>query len=299
VRDNRAVDLRWFRLLVELADRGTLRAVADATGYSTSAVSQQLAGLQRALDSVLVEPSGRRLRLTPAGRALLPYARTVLATIDAARGELAAEAEPAGPVRLAGFASALILRVVPAVRELRREHPAIVVSMQEREPEEVAVLLAEDAVDVGLVYEYSLVPRAGIGVRFGEVRMSLVVPETETRGLRELLADPAVGWITNSRASDDDELIHRVGARFGAQPVVEHRIDSLDLLVDVVRSGVGVALIAANGPQPAGVRYVELDGAAGIRCGYALTRPGRERWPANAALIEAITSPERAPTSPG
>jgi DNA-binding transcriptional LysR family regulator len=292
------MDLRWFRLLVELADRGTLRAVADATGYSTSAVSQQLNGLQRALGAVLVEPSGRRLQLTPAGRALLPYARSVLATIDAARGELDADGPPSGSVRLAGFATALLLRVVPAVRELRRRHPGVVVTMQEREPDEVAGLLAEDAVDVGLIYEYSLVPRAGVGVRFGEIPMSLVVPETETRGLTELLADADVGWITNSRASDDDELIHRVGARFGAQPVVAHRIDSLQLLTDVVRAGLGVALIAANGPRPPGVRYVDLHGAAGVRCGYALTRPGRERWPANAALIEAITTPAP-PAAPG
>jgi DNA-binding transcriptional LysR family regulator len=284
------MDLRWFRLLVELADRGTLRAVADTTGYSTSAVSQQLAALQRELGSVLVEPAGRRLRLTPAGRALLPYARQVLATVDAARGELDSGAEPAGLVRLAGFASALLQRVVPAVRELRRVHPGIVVAMQEREPDEVAALLADDAVDVGLIYEYSLVPRTGAGVRFGEVPMSLVVPETETRGLTELLADARVGWVTNSRADDDDELIHRVGARFGANPVVTHRIDSLVLLADVVRAGLGVALIAANGPQPAGVHYLDLHGAAGVRSGFALTRPGREHWPANAALIDAITS---------
>jgi DNA-binding transcriptional LysR family regulator len=284
------MDLRWFRLLTELADRGTLRAVAEATGYSTSAVSQQLAALQRAVGSVLVEPTGRRLQLTPAGRALLPYARSVLATLDAARGELQADGSPVGQVRLAGYASALIARVVPAVRELRRLHPGVVVTMQEREPTEVLELLAEDEVDVGLVYEYSLVPRAGAGVRFGEVPMALVVKADETRGLAALLADPEIGWITNSRASDDDELIQRVGARFGVRPVVAHRIDSLDLLVEIVEAGLGVALTAETGPQPPGVRYVSLEGAAGTRSGYALTRPGRERWPANAALIAAVTA---------
>ncbi|MFJ9543832.1 LysR family transcriptional regulator [Streptomyces sp. NPDC101225] len=69
------MDLRWMRVLVELAEHGTLRAAADVTGYSTSAVSQQLAVLQRSLGVVLVEPVGRTLALTPAGRAFLPRTR--------------------------------------------------------------------------------------------------------------------------------------------------------------------------------------------------------------------------------
>jgi DNA-binding transcriptional LysR family regulator len=292
------VDVRWLQVLVELADRGTLRAVADATGYSTSAVSQQLASLQREIGDVMVEPAGRRLVLTPAGRALLPHARSVLATLDAARGDLAPGGPPVGQVRVAGFASALMQRVVPAVVRLRRDHPGLVVTMAEREPGEVIELLAEDAVDVGLVYDYSLVPRGLGGARFGEVAMALVVPPVERRGPGELLADPDLGWITNSRATDDDELIRVVGARFGSRPRVAHRIDSLDLLVRLVAAGMGAALIAGDGPRLDAVRYVELQGAAGTRRGYALTRPGRERWRANAALIEAIAEAGSSKESP-
>ena len=283
------MDVRWLRVLVELADHGTLRSVAAGTGYSTSAVSQQLAALQRDVGQTLVAPTGRRLVLTPAGRALLPYARSVLATLDAARGELDPTAEPVGQVRLAGFASALVRYVFPAVVRLRSRHPGLTVSMQEREPGEVAELLAEDAVDIGLSYDYSLVPRGIPGTAFYQVPVALVVPAGERRGLAELLADPATGWITNSRAPDDDALIAHVGARYGAVPQVVHRIDSLDLLVRVVAAGLGVALIAEDGPQPDGVRYLVLDGAAGSRRGYALTRPGRDRWRANAAVIQALT----------
>jgi DNA-binding transcriptional LysR family regulator len=288
------MDVRWLRVLVELADRGTLRAVAEATGYSTSAVSQQLAALQRELGAGLVEAAGRRLVLTPAGRALLPHARTALAALDAARGELDPGAEPVGEVRLAGFASALVRDVVPAVAALRRRHPGLTVSMEEREPEEVAALLAADRIDIGLSYDFSLVPRAVAGVPFTQVRMALVVPVAETRGLDRLLADPATGWITNSRAQDDDELVARLGARLGVRPRVAHRIDSLDLLVELVAAGLGVALIAADGPAHDGVRYLDLDGAAGTRRGYALTRPGRERWPAVAAVIGALTGAQPA-----
>ena len=288
------MDTRWLRVLVELADRGTLRAVADATGYSTSALSQQLAALQREAGDVLVEPSGRRLALTPAGRALLPHARAVLVTLDAARGDLEPQGPPVGAVRLAGYATALHRHVVPALARLRRDHPRLVVDVQEREPQEVVALLAEDAIDVGLVYEYSLVPQGLGGDPFGEVPLALVVPDGEGRGLAELFGDPQVGWITNSRGPDDDELLARVAARHGAAPRIApriaHRIDSLDLLVQLVVAGLGIALIADDGPRAPGVRYRDLHGAAGTRTGYALTRPGRERWRANAAVIEAVTA---------
>jgi DNA-binding transcriptional LysR family regulator len=283
------MDVRWLRVLVDLADHGTLREVAASTGYSTSAVSQQLAALQREFGQTLVEPAGRRLRLTPAGLALLPHARSVLSNLDAARGDLDPRAEPAGEVRLAGFASALSHHVLPAVQQLHRRHPRLTVSMQEREPAEVAALLAEDAVDVGLSYDYALVPRGITGVSFYQVPISLVLPLHERRGLAELLADPQIGWITNSRAPDDDELVARLGARYGAVPRVAHRIDSLDLLVRLVATGLGVALIAEDGPRLDQVRYLDLAGAAGTRRGYALTRPGRERWRANAAVIQALT----------
>jgi DNA-binding transcriptional LysR family regulator len=291
--DTGSVDTRWLRVLVELADHGTLRAVADVTGYSTSAVSQQLAALQRDCGVVLVEPAGRRLALTPAGRALLPHAREVLARLDAARGDLDPAGEPVGTVRLAGFASALVRHVVPAVARLRVRHPRLDVTMAEREPQEVEELLAHDEVDVGLVYDFSLVPRGPAGVLFEEVPMSLVVPAGEHRGLAELLTDPATGWITNSRAPDDDELIARVGARVGARPRIAHRIDSLDLVVRIVAAGLGVALIAGDGPRTDGARYVDLAGEAGTRRGYARTRPGRESWSANAALVDALTPGSR------
>ena len=73
-----------------------------------------------------------------------------------------------------------------------------------------------------------------------------------------------------------------------------HRIDSLDLLVRVVAAWLGVALIAEDGPQPEGVRYHDLDGVAGSRRGYALTRPGRDQWRASAA----DPSPDRAAAEP-
>jgi len=296
--DNAAVDLQWMRVLVELDERGTLGAVAEASGYSKSAVSQQLAALQRAMGVPLAERVGRRLRLTPAGTALLPSARQILASIEAARGTLDREAEPVGEVRVAGFASMLTGPVLRAVRELSQRHPRLAVGLQEREPHEVDAMLADDDIDVGFVYDYSLVPRYHPdqdAVRLlAERPMALLVPSPRCGGpeqrLASILGSGQATWITNSRGSDDDELLHRVTAAHGAIARVAHRIDSLGLITELVAAGLGVGLMVSDGPTHPGVRYVDLGGAAGSRRIYARTRPGRGDWRNNAAVIAAVAA---------
>src|SRR5215211_9178010 len=100
------MDPRRLGLLLELSRRGSMRAVADELGYTTSTVSQQLAVLAREAGTPLVEPAGRRVRLTPAGQRLAEHAVTILAAVDAANSDLDPTAEPAGTVRIAGFATA-------------------------------------------------------------------------------------------------------------------------------------------------------------------------------------------------
>src|SRR5881398_1777220 len=82
------MDLHRLRLLLELSRRGSMRAVAEELGYTTSSVSEQLAVLTREAGTPLTERDGRRVRLTPAGRRLADHAVTILAAVDAARADL-------------------------------------------------------------------------------------------------------------------------------------------------------------------------------------------------------------------
>jgi DNA-binding transcriptional LysR family regulator len=292
------MDLQWMRVLMELDRRGTLGAVAEATGYSKSAVSQQLAALQRAVGLPLAERVGRRLRLTPAGMALLPSASQFLASVEAARGAIDPGAEPIGDVRVAAFASMLTGPVLQAIRQLSARHPRLAISLQEREPREVDTMLADDDTDVGFVYDYSLVLRYRpdqAAVRLlAERPMALVVPSSRHTGCDEgparILGSEQAEWITNSRGSDDDELLHRVTAAHGATARVAHRIDSLALITELVAAGLGIGLMVSDGPTHPGVRYVDLDGAAGSRRIYACTRPGRAAWRNNAAVVTAAAA---------
>src|SRR6187200_3437057 len=101
------MDTRRLELLLSLSRLGSMRAVADTHHLTTSSVSQQIAALARETGAQLIEPEGRRVRLTPAGQRLADHAVTILAAIDAARLDLDPDAEPAGTLRVGGFATAI------------------------------------------------------------------------------------------------------------------------------------------------------------------------------------------------
>src|SRR5215218_6665363 len=137
------MELRRLRLLLDLSRLGSMREVADESGITTSTVSQQIAALAREAGTPLVEPDGRRVRLTPAGRRLAEHAVTILAAVEAARLDLDPDAEPAGVLRVAGFATAVRRDLLPAAAALAEHHPRVELRISEYEPQEAfAALLA-------------------------------------------------------------------------------------------------------------------------------------------------------------
>src|SRR3954449_4690819 len=120
------LDVRRLRLLRELAERRTVTAVAAALSYTPSAVSQQLAGLERDAGVQLLERVGRGVQLNDAGRRLVVHADAVIAQLEAAEADLArASGRVAGRVRLASFQTAAHALVIPALEPLgeRPPHP--------------------------------------------------------------------------------------------------------------------------------------------------------------------------------
>src|SRR3954471_1735706 len=154
----RGMEIRRLKLLLELSRLGSMRAVGDALGYTTSSVSQQLGVLAQEAGTALIEPDGRRVRLTPAGLRLADHAVTILAAVDAARLDLDPGSEPAGVVRAGGFATGIRASLLPVVHALAHEHPRVEIVIHEYEPLEVVALLAEDDLDLALTYDYNLAP---------------------------------------------------------------------------------------------------------------------------------------------
>src|ERR1700759_1987751 len=152
------MDPRRLELLLELSRLGSMREVGESMQVATSTVSQQIAVLAREAGTRLIEPHGRRGRPTPGRRRLAGHAVTILAALEAARLDLDPTAAPAGTVRVAAFATAVRESVLPVVRLLAQRHPAVTLGIHEHEPDEALGLLAENAIDLALTYDYNLAP---------------------------------------------------------------------------------------------------------------------------------------------
>ena len=149
------LDLRRLRLLRELARRGTITAVAEALSYSPSAVSQQLTALEKETGVRLLEPAGRRVRLTPQADLLVAHAQVLLEDMERAEAALARSlSETAGTLRVAAFQTAVLALVPHALSQLARQHPSLRVEVTELEPELALPALIAGEFDLVLCEEY-------------------------------------------------------------------------------------------------------------------------------------------------
>lgn len=277
------MDVRRLRLLLELSRLGSMREVAHATGLSTSAVSQHLAALAREVGTDLLEPVGRRVRLTPAGRRLADHAVTILAAVDAARLDLDPDAEPVGTVRVGGFGTALRRSLLPVVEQLARSHPGVSVVVREHEPLEAHQLLADDALDLALTYDYDLAPAALPPTlqreRLWSSAWGVCVPADDpAQDAGDLGRWAETSWIANSRNSADEDAVRALAAPAGFTPRVTHLLDSLELVEDFVAQGLGVGLFPLDRPTGPAVRVLPLGGRGLTLTAYAATRRGRAAW---------------------
>ena len=284
------MDVRRLRLLLELSRLGSMHEVAAELGTTTSSVSQGIAALARDVGTALVEPDGRRVRLTPAGHRLAEHAVSILAAVDAARLDLDPTAEPAGVLRVAGFATAIRRSLLPAVDDLARTHPGIEVRIHEHEPLEAFDLLARDDIDLALTYDYNLAPaswRSDHDVTpLWEVEWGLGVPTHQRRAPFAAYADH--DWIVNSRHTADEEVLRTLASMAGFTPKVVHRSDSLELVDDLIVAGLGVALLPRGRTSRRGVKVLPLTEPRVRLRAYAVTRRGRDRWPPLRAVLERL-----------
>src|SRR6185437_4927289 len=155
------LDLHRLKLLRELDARGTVHGAARALDYTPSAISQQLAVLEREGGAKLLERTGRNVRLTEAGRVLVRHAAALLDGVAAAEAELPALApgHPAGLVRVSAFQSAFLRIVAPTVAALADDHPDIRVEATELEVEQGVPALRLQQLDAVIGDEYEGQPR--------------------------------------------------------------------------------------------------------------------------------------------
>lgn len=289
------MDTRRLQFLLELSRLGSMRAVADVLETTTSTVSQQISVLAKETGVALLEPDGRRVRLTPAGRRLAEHAVTILGAVEAARVDLDPEAGPAGTVRVAGFGTGVRHAVLPVADLLAQRHPRVRVVISEHEPAEALAQLRTDDVDLALTYDYNLAPAPAdpsLAVRpLWTAPWGLAVPRADAKRLRGngtlevFTAFRDRDWIGNSRNGADETVVGTLASMAGFAPRFTHRADNLDLVQDLIAAGGGVGLLPESWPTRPDVAVVALTGPDVRLRAFACTRHGRDAWPPLALVL--------------
>lgn len=297
--NNGGVDTRRLQLLLALSRLGSMRAVAETYRLTTSTVSQQIAALAKETGAQLIEPEGRRVRLTPAGRRLADHAVTILAAIDSARLDLDPEAEPTGVVRVGGFATGIRVSLLPVVAELAETYPDVELIISEYEPLEAFSLLNDDSLDLALTYDYNLAP-ASPGplletVPLWSITWGLGVPDGFPDGPVDVAEYAEHTWIVNSRNTADETAVRTLAALAGFVPRIAHQIDSLDLVEELITAGYGVGLLPLGRPTSAGVKVSPMPDPQPVLTAYAVVRRGRAIWPPLRVVLDRIRPPENMP----
>jgi DNA-binding transcriptional LysR family regulator len=311
------LDMKRLRVLKEVAHQGSFSAAGEALGYTQSAVSQQIAALERETGTMLVARGARGvpLRLTDAGRALVDHADGILARMAAAEEELEAIAGlRGGRLRLASFPTAGATLVPLAIAEFSRRHPGVELSLVEAEVEESIPRLKSGELDVALIFEYSSLPRSYYEDDVADVErvhllddpMYLALPPdhplARKRSLRlEDLSTDA--WVQGDCNGSCGAMHIAACEAAGFEPRVAFETDDYNVVQGLVAAGVAVSLIAelalANVRDDIVIR--SLGRAAPIRHVHAATLASGYRAPATEAMLEVLehASAEYARRRPG
>jgi DNA-binding transcriptional LysR family regulator len=297
------LDLRRLRLLHELHARGTIAAVAEALQFTPSAVSQQLAVLEREAGVPLLEPAGRGVRLTDAALVLVGHAGALLERTELAQAELAAAAgKVAGRGRIASFQSVAFRVAVPAMQALAREAPDLRCELIEAEPEQSLPALALGDVDVVLADEWQHQPLgrpAGIDREdLWRDPVHLVLPADHPAARRHAHAVPLAelagdAWTTGHRGTAWQDMTQRTCRELGGfDPDIRHRTNDSVTSLALVRGGQAVTLLPAlvepdAGDRPGVAVRAIADGSV-HRTIFAATRAADAGRPSVQALLGAI-----------
>jgi DNA-binding transcriptional LysR family regulator len=291
------LDVRRLHLLRELDRRGTIAAVAEALTFTASAVSQQLSVLEREAGVPLLERSGRRVVLTPAGRTLVTHADAVLERLELAVAELAGAREGiGGPLRIGTFPSGGPAIVPAALAELALRHPALEPMVQEIDSARVSDGLRAGELDVALVHDYDFVPASPDTtvdqVPLLEEPMYLATADSAgpaARGgtLAELLGPWANSpWITARDGTTGHAMAVRACQAAGFQPRIRHQVNDFRTVLALAAIGQGAGFVpemaTAHAPQSVVLTRLPL-----FRRSKVAFRAGGGTHPAIAAFVAA------------
>ncbi|MET8651406.1 LysR family transcriptional regulator [Nocardia aurea] len=283
-----------LRVLREFADRGTVGAVASALSMTPSAVSQQLKVLAREAGVALLEPDGRRVRLTDAGHALVVRADEVLAAMDRAVAEMAHyRGSPRGRVRVAVFPSGGALLLPHVLTAMADSGVDVLASDEDVPPAGVSRLLAD--YDIVLTHRDERAPsvsgaRVAARVLMREPIDVVVAPTHRLAGKSSVTPAELAqeSWISVRGGFPVDDVLRSIATVTGVEPRVVQRLNDFRVIETVVAAGYGVALMPRFAVVHPGLAVLRLSGVRAARAYELATRPHAGKRPAIASVLGAF-----------
>ncbi|GGZ42139.1 LysR family transcriptional regulator [Streptomyces poonensis] len=291
------LNLERLRTLDALARHGSVSGAAAGLHVTTSAVSQQMAKLEREVGQQLLAKNGRGVRLTDAGRLLADHATRILSQVELAQADLEAQrGQVVGELRLAAFPTAMRGLFPAVLSALRERHPALRVSSRELEPAFGVNAVVRGDVDLAVVMDWYNKP---LPMPEGLARaavlddpVDIAMPEKHPLADRDEvdLADFADDeWVAWSDGEFCHEwLLYMLRAK-GVEPHIAHRAQEHHTQLALVAAGLGVCVAPRLGrdPLPEGVRTVPVRHRVS-RHVYAVWRSDADRRPSIRAAVEAL-----------
>jgi DNA-binding transcriptional LysR family regulator len=318
------LDIRRLRMLHEFAARGSIARTAEALGYTPSAVSQQLAVLEREAGTPLLDRTARSAGLTAAGRRLAVHAERILAMVEEAESDLSAQAaEPSGRVVVTAFPSAAVA-FAPALARSLRAHPKLSLLLREADPAEGLQLVRSGEVEAAIVDDWTgrlsaLVASPpghvstdgdGIGADHGQgvltyyhlVRDPLVLVVARDHpaanpdlpvDLRALRNEP---WLAAPSVEPSRQATDRLLAAVGLTPPVPSEFEGLGTVANLVARGLGIAIMPRLAVGAYERRLVVRELPAGLdlaRDVFAVARTASVARPSVAVIVSALRGAAR------
>jgi DNA-binding transcriptional LysR family regulator len=304
-------------MLHEFAARGSIARTADALGYTPSAVSQQLAVLEREAGTPLLDRTARSAGLTDAGRRLAAHAERILAMVEEAEADLSRHAsQPSGRVVVTAFPSAAVA-FAPALARSLRAHPQLSLLLRQSSPPEGLQLVRSGEVEVAIVDDWTGRMSADLASRDGAdgtdrshgvlsyyhlVRDPLVL--VVARGhpaaapdrpvdLRALRNEP---WLAAPAGEPSRRAADRLLAAVGVTSPVPSEFEGLGTVANLVARGLGIAIMPRLSVGAYERRVVVRELPAGLdlaRDVFAVARTASVVRPSVAVIVSALRGAAR------
>lgn len=292
------LNLERMRALSAVEAYGSVSAAADVLHVSTSAVSQQLAKLEREVGQRLLEANGRGVRLTDAAHLLVGHGRRILSLVEEAEADLEAHRDQVvGHLRLASFATAARGFLPPVLADLRIRYPSLRVELSEMlDAYESIEPLRRGDLDLAIVNDWQNEPlELPDGLHSAYLLtddVDLVLPAGHPLADREYVDLSVLDgqpWISWTKGSACTQWLRRTLRAAGIEPFIAHSAEEHPTQMALVAAGLGCTLTPRTGrdPVPEGVHVVPMRPRLTRRF-YVLWRADADRRPSIRATVRAL-----------